>query len=320
MRLDRFRLWVVVLLLLAVIMLVAPAAAPAQVSVGVSVRIGPPPLPVYVQPPCPFPGHVWLPGFWAWDPAFGYYWVPGMWAPAPFIGAFWTPGYWGWNNGLFIWYDGYWGPAVGYYGGINYGYGYTGYGYYGGYWRGNAFYYNRAVNNINGTNVTTYYSQTVRTVRPTGASFNGPGGATGRPTSEQLAAARERRVSLTSEQERHMRVAREDPKQRATVNHGRPAIAATAKPGEFTGRGVTGASRAGAGYREPARGKVAPREGFRTPGPGQEMHPGAVPQRGAPGTQHMERERQPRPEQQQQQRRPQQPGEEEGKGERGRME
>jgi hypothetical protein len=266
---------------------------------------------------------MWIPGFWAWDPAFGYYWVPGMWSPAPFIGAFWTPGYWGWNNDVFIWYDGYWGPAVGYYGGINYGFGYTGHGYYGGHWRGSAFYYNRTVNNINVTNVTTHYSTAVRTVRPAGASFNGPGGATVRPTPEQQAAARERRVSLTGEQEHHMRVAREDPKQRATVNKGRPAIAATVKPGEFTGRGVTGASRAGAGSREPAGRKAAPRERVGTPKPGQEIHPGAVPGRGTPGTQRMERERQPRPEQQQRQKRPQQPKEpkeEEGRGERGRRE
>lgn len=323
---DRFRLKVVVLLVLAAIMLVAPAGAPAQVSVGVSVTIGPPPLPLYVQPLNPAPGYMWIPGFWAWDPAFGYYWVPGMWSPAPFIGAFWTPGYWGWNNGVFIWYDGYWGPAVGYYGGINYGFGYTGHGYYGGHWRGSAFYYNRTVNNINVTNVTTHYSTTVRTVRPAGASFNGPGGTTVRPTPEQQAAARERRVSLTGEQEHHMRVAREDPKQRATVNKGRPAIAATVKPGEFTGRGVTGASRAGAGSREPAGRKAAPRERVGTPKPGQEMHPGAVPGRGTPGTQRMERERQPRPEQQQRQKKPQkpqqpkEPKEEEGRGERGRRE
>ena len=308
---DRFRLKVVVLLVLAAIMLVVPAGAPAQVSVGVSVTIGPPPLPLYVQPLNPAPGYIWLPGFWAWDPAFGYYWVPGMWSPAPFIGAFWTPGYWGWNSGVFIWYDGYWGPAV---------------GYYGGHWRGSAFYYNRTVNNINVTNVTTHYSTAVRTVRPAGASFNGPGGATVRPTPEQQAAARERRVSLTGEQEHHMRVAREDPKQRATVNKGRPAIAATVKPGEFTGRGVTGASRAGAGSREPAGRKAAPRERVGTPKPGQEMHPGAVPGRGAPGTQRMERERQPRPEQQQRQKKPQkpqqpkEPKDEEGRGERGRRE
>ena len=323
-KLNRFRLLAVLSLLLAALMLAAPAAAPAQVSVGVSVTIGPPPLPVYVQPLCPVPGFIWIPGYWAWDPAFGYYWVPGMWAPSPFIGALWTPGYWGWSDGVYIWNEGYWGPVVGYYGGINYGYGYTGSGYYGGYWRGGAFYYNRTVNNINVTNITTYYNKTVRTVRPVGASFNGPGGVTVRPTPAQLAAARERRVSLTSEQEHHMKVARTDPKQRLAVNHGRPAIAATVRPGEFTGRGVTGANRAGTGYKAPASGKAAPREPARTPGPGQEVHPGAVPERGAPGTQRMEHERgfqQPaHPEQQQPKNKPEQPREEEGRGERGRRE
>jgi len=321
---DRFRFSAGVLLLLAAVMLAAPAAAPAQVSFGLSVTVSPPPLPVYVQPPCPFPGYIWIPGFWAWDPNFGYYWVPGLWAPAPFYGALWTPGYWGWSNGVFIWYDGYWGPVVGYYGGINYGYGYPGYGYDGGYWRGNAFYYNRTVNNINVTNITNYYNRTVRTVRPTGASFNGPGGITVRPTPEQLAAARERRVPLTSEQERQMWAARGDPKQRATVNHGRPAVAATERPGEFTGRGVIGAERAGAEYKEPGR-KAAPREGaregVRTPRPGEEMRPRPVPPRGEPGAPRMEHERrpeQPGVQQQQGQRRPQQPKEEERRDDRGR--
>ncbi len=318
---HRFRLSVI-LFLLAAVMLAVPALAPAQVSVGVSVAIGPPPLPVYVQPPCPAPGYIWIPGFWAWDPNFGYYWVPGMWAPAPFYGALWTPGYWGWNNGAYIWYDGYWGPVVGFYGGINYGFGYTGYGYDGGYWRGNVFYYNRAVNNINVTHVTTYYSRTVRTIRPTGASFNGPGGITVRPTAEQLAAGRERRVPLTSEQERQMTVARGDPRQRVTVNHGRPAVAATPRTGEFSGRGVIGASRAGAGYKGPAGREAVPREGVRAPRPGEEMHPRAVPPRVQPGAPRRDEERrleQPGPQEQQRQRRPQQQREEERR-ERGREE
>ena len=45
-------------------------------------------------------------------------------------------------------YDGYWAPEVGFYGGIDYGFGYTGYGYEGGYWNDRAFFYNTAVNNI----------------------------------------------------------------------------------------------------------------------------------------------------------------------------
>ena len=320
---DHFRLSAVVLLLLAALMLAAPAAAPAGVSVGVSVTIGPPLLPVYVQPPLPAPGYIWLPGYWAWDPAFGYYWVPGMWAPAPFYGALWTPGYWGWNNGFYVWYDGYWGPSVGFYGGINYGYGYPGSGYYGGRWQGSVFYYNRTVNNISVTNVTNYYSKPVSHVRPAGVSFNGPGGATVRPTPDQLAAARDRRAAFTREQEHHLKVAREHPKQRLSENHGRPGIAATMRPGEFSGRGVTGTRRADAGYREPAGRPAPPRDGVRAPRPSEEMHRGASPPRGEQGPPRVENERryeQPGPQKQMQQKRPKQPEEEERRSERGRME
>ena len=55
---------------------------------------------------------------------------------------------------------GYWGPHVGFYGGVNYGFGYFGVGYGGGYWRGRTFFYNRSVTNIHITNVH-IYNQTV---------------------------------------------------------------------------------------------------------------------------------------------------------------
>src|SRR6266851_5294064 len=48
----------------------------------------------------------------------------------------------------YIWTPGYWGPTIGYYGGINYGFGYFGTGFYGGYWGGGRFFYNRAYCNI----------------------------------------------------------------------------------------------------------------------------------------------------------------------------
>ena len=64
-----------------------PPAAEAGVFVGVSVNFAPPPLPVYVQPPCPAPGFVWTPGYWAWGPD-GYFWVPGTWLLAPGMADF----------------------------------------------------------------------------------------------------------------------------------------------------------------------------------------------------------------------------------------
>ncbi|HET6421389.1 MAG TPA: YXWGXW repeat-containing protein [Geobacteraceae bacterium] len=220
------------LLLLVLAQLTAPVASSAEVAIGVSVTIAPPALPVYVQPPCPAPGYAWTPGYWAWDPDSGYYWVPGTWILAPFPGALWTPSYWAWKNGVYVWHRGYWGPVVGFYGGINYGFGYNGHGYEGGYWRHGSFYYNRTVNNINTTNITNVYNKTViNNVNTTRVSFNGgPGGATLRPTADQLSAARQQLSPPTNVQRQHELAARSDPKQRAALNHGRPSIVATSKP------------------------------------------------------------------------------------------
>ena len=90
------------------------------------------------QPPLPGPGYIWTPGYWAWGDD-GYFWVPGTWVEPPQVGLLWTPGYWGWNSGRYIFNAGYWGPEVGFYGGIDYGFGYGGIGYEGGFWRGREF-------------------------------------------------------------------------------------------------------------------------------------------------------------------------------------
>src|SRR5690242_7673777 len=113
----------------------------AQARVFVSVAIAPPAIPVYAQPVIPGPGHIWTPGYWAWTGE-GYEWVDGAWVLPPYTGALWTPGYWGYGPGGYFWNAGYWGPTVGYYGGINYGFGYFGIGFYGGYWGGGHYYYN----------------------------------------------------------------------------------------------------------------------------------------------------------------------------------
>ncbi len=291
------------LLLFAAIALAAPAVSSAYVAVGVSVTIAPPAIPIYAQPVCPGPGYIWTPGYWAWDPVYGYYWVPGTWVIAPFPGALWTPGYWGWVNGVYIWHTGYWGPVVGFYGGINYGYGYTGYGYWGGYWRGRTFYYNRAANNVNIRRVTTVYRSPVSRFTVSRAGYNGPGGIRVRETAAQRSWARQRRFSAVSVQRQHERSARSYPGLRASVNHGRPSIAATSRPGMFTGRGVVRGSRPGGPYRAaPQRRGTGP--GYR-PSPGYRPAPqrreaaprsygpperrGYAPQRGAPGGGYIER-------------------------------
>jgi hypothetical protein len=62
------------------------------------------------------------------------------------------------------WNPGYWALHIGFYGGVNYGYGYTGNGYEGGYWNNGAYFYNRYVNNIgNVPNITNVYNTTVIT-------------------------------------------------------------------------------------------------------------------------------------------------------------
>jgi hypothetical protein len=226
-------------LLLAVGVLTIPVQSRAQVAVGISVRIGPPELPVYAQPSCPGPGYLWIPGYWAYGPD-GYFWVPGTWAEPPEFGLLWTPGYWGWEDDFYTWHAGYWEPEVGFYGGINYGFGYSGVGFFGGYWRGGAYFYNRAVNNVNITVVhNTYNTTVVNNTSLTRVSFNGgSGGTTARPTSRELAAAQQRHVTMTAEQTQHQQAASTNRTLLASVNHGRPDVAATARPGQFDGRGA----------------------------------------------------------------------------------
>src|SRR5438874_13686816 len=76
-------------LLAAVLLAALPVMSDAAVMIGVSVNIAPPALPVYVQPPCPAAGYIWIPGYWAWADD-GYYWVPGTWELAPTVGFLWT--------------------------------------------------------------------------------------------------------------------------------------------------------------------------------------------------------------------------------------
>jgi hypothetical protein len=227
--------------------LLLPAFSMAQFSLNVSVNVAPPELPVYDQPPIPGDGYVWTPGFWAWsDDDQDYYWVPGTWVAAPQPGFLWTPGYWGFNNGVYLWNAGYWGPVVGFYGGVNYGFGYGGNGYEGGYWQGGHLFYNRSVNNINNVHITNVYNKTViNNVTVNHVSYNGGGGIQARPTEAQMAAAHDRHIEATSEQRQQVNLARSNPSLRASENHGRPPIAATSRPGAFTGAGVVGARQAG---------------------------------------------------------------------------
>ena len=254
------------LFLLSVILLIATISA-AQVSVGVVVNFAPPELPDYEQPVCPSEGYIWTPGYWAWD-GDDYYWVPGTWVQPQAVGYLWTPGYWGWSGDGFIFHEGYWGPEVGFYGGINYGFGYFGHGYEGGRWDHNHFYYNRSVNNINVTQIHNVYNTTIvnNNTNVTRVSYNGGnGGVTARPTSQQEAFARERHVGATAAQTRQIAEARSNPQLRASSNHGKPPIAATPKPGAFNDHAAV-PEREGGRYLPPAENNRAP-ENNREPQP-----------------------------------------------------
>jgi len=243
-------------IVLSLIVLAFSAASFAQIGVGISVRIGPPALPVYAQPICPGPGYMWTPGYWAWNDDAGYYWVPGTWVMAP-VGMLWTPGWWGWGGGLYMWHPGYWGPHVGFYGGINYGFGYGGVGFVGGEWRGGAFFYNRAVMNVSVTNVTNVYNRTV-IVNENHVAFNGgAGGIEARPTPEQQQYMHEQHTPALAAQMQQEHMAMQNRENFASVNHGRPAIAATARAGDFSGRSAIPARAAGSEYHAPA---MSPRE------------------------------------------------------------
>lgn len=222
----------------ALLLCAAPALSQAAIGIGigVSVNIAPPVLPVYAQPELPAPGYLWTPGYWAWDGgANDYYWVPGAWVEPPSAELLWTPGYWGWNNGAYLWNAGYWGPQVGFYGGVNYGYGYTGVGFAGGYWHGGAFFYNRAVANFGHVNIVNVYNTPVERVAVSRVSFNGgEGGIRAQPTSEQRAFMSQHHVGATSMQRQQEQHAMAMPAMHRGQNGGRPAILTTQRAGDFS--------------------------------------------------------------------------------------
>jgi len=243
--------------LLALFIVALPVPSHAQIGIGISIRIAPPILPVYTQPVCPGDGYLWTPGYWAYGPD-GYYWVPGTWVRPPQVGVLWTPGYWGWGGGIYAWHAGYWGPHVGFYGGVNYGFGYGGVGFGGGEWRSGVFAYNTAVTNVNVTVVhNTFVDRTVinNTVVNNHVSFNGgEGGINARPTPAEEAAGHEQHFMPTGEQTSHEHAASTNHALLASVNHGQPSIAATGRAGEFSGKGVVAARAGGA----PAGGENKP--------------------------------------------------------------
>lgn len=243
-------------IMFALVVLATSAISYGQLGIGISVTFEPPELPVYEQPPVPGDGYIWTPGYWAYSDE-DYFWVPGTWVMAPEPGLLWTPPYWGWNGDAFVFNDGYWGPEVGFYGGVSYGYGYTGEGFEGGRWQNGQFYYNSAVNNVSTTTVHNVYKEPVSNTTVTRVSYNGgKGGISARPTPKQEAVAHQKHVPPVAAQTQHAQAARTQPELRASANHGKPAIAATPKPGAFKDHAAAPAKQAGAPYNPPANRKA----------------------------------------------------------------
>jgi hypothetical protein len=122
---------------------------------------------------------------------------------------------------------------------------------------------NRSVNNFGGVHVTNVYNRTVINNYNTSSrvAFNGgTGGLTTRPTAQEQGFAHEQHVAPNTLQTQHEQTAASNPALRASVNHGAPAIAATSRPNEFTGRGV-----------------VAARPAITPAATGAPLHPGGAP-------------------------------------------
>jgi WXXGXW repeat (2 copies) len=298
LRLARTARW----LLLALLVSLIPATSHA--GVFISVGFAPPPLVAYEQPVCPEPGLMWTPGYWGYGPD-GYYWVPGAWVPAPYEGALWTPGYWGWGTGLYVWHPGYWGPHVGYYGGVNYGFGYMGIGFVGGAWRGGVFAYNSAVMHVGfggawGNRV--YVDRTIvernTIVNDRHVAFSGgPGGIRHEPTPEERSFMNERHMGPTSAQTQHMQAAQQNRGAYFNNNHGRPAQVAVSRPMSPANHGYSEAGHNGFEQNRGAQSRpMEQRQQQARPEQRQESRPQARPE------QRQESRPQARPEQRQESR------------------
>jgi hypothetical protein len=243
-------------ILLAFLALVIPVTLFGQVSVSIS--IGPPALPYYEQPICPGDGYLWTPGYWAYDDSISdYYWVNGVWVMAPEEGFLWTPGYWSWGDRGYRFNEGYWGAEIGFYGGINYGYGYYGGGYGGGRWDHGHFFYNRSENHIDASNIRNVYDERVEHGRDNRVSFNGGnGGIEARATSRQEEVSRQMHVAPVAAQIERVQTDRANPESRASQNHGKPPIATDSRPEGASDRQGTPSTRAGEPIRSSDNGAV----------------------------------------------------------------
>jgi len=130
---------------------------------------------------------------------------------------------------------------VGYYGGLNYGHGYTGTGYQGGRWDHVVFFYNRAASNarVQVVHNRLYNSRLVNYASRGQVSFNGgPAGSSARPSLTERHLQATEHAAPRDEQLRHEHQALTTPTQRANGPHGQPQVAATPRPSEYSAAGV----------------------------------------------------------------------------------
>jgi hypothetical protein len=159
----------------------------------------PPPLPDDEQPSCPDEGYLWTPGYWAWNAA-GYYWTPGAWVQPPRVDVLWTPGYWQYVDAVYVFHRGYWAEHIGYYGGINYGFGYFGTGFVGGRWINHSFVYNRSASHVDARRIHHTYSESVDAGINRVSYNGGPGGTRSLMTAGEKALATQQHFPATAAQ------------------------------------------------------------------------------------------------------------------------
>jgi len=142
----------------------------------------PPPLPDYSQLKLPGTIITGRPAYWSYASG-GYYWVPGAWVMVPWVNALWTPRTGATMAAATAGTEVIGDRTFGFYGGIDYGFGYTGRGITAAYWNHGTLNYNRAVTNVN---VSVTMSTTIPV--PNSGSRNrisyngGRGGINARPT------------------------------------------------------------------------------------------------------------------------------------------
>lgn len=175
----------------------------ADIDIAEQASQSPPPLPDYEQPSCPDEGYLWTPGYWAWNAA-GYYWIPGAWVQPPRVDVLWTPGYWAYVNAVYVFHRGYWAEHIGYYGGINYGFGYFGAGFAGGRWINHSFVYNRSVSHVDARVIHNTYSESANAAVNRVSYSGGPGGTTSVMTARDRALATEKHFPPTPMQRQYL--------------------------------------------------------------------------------------------------------------------